>query len=169
MDISIQYCGSWGYKPRAASLADKLKSNFDIEARLIEGAGGIFDVKLGGNLVYSKHETGSFPDEDELIASLREKIGWQSQSPTITWFTFAVPLPTSASCAGLASSTGRHHGWIYPVRRLSANDRLVVISRKKLDVLPNIKKKMQDIITLAKSAANEEQWITFRTEGFLDT
>jgi selenoprotein W-related protein len=56
-------------------LAGKLKSNFDIEVQLIEGAGGIFDVKLGGNLVYSKHETGSFPDEDELIASLREKIG----------------------------------------------------------------------------------------------
>ncbi len=84
MDISIQYCGSWGYKPRAVSLAGKLKSNFDIEAQLIEGTGGIFDVKLGGNLVYSKHQTGSFPDEDELIASLREKIGWQSQSPNIT-------------------------------------------------------------------------------------
>ncbi|MBC80578.1 MAG: hypothetical protein CMQ33_07065 [Gammaproteobacteria bacterium] len=56
-------------------MAGKLKSNFDIEAQLIEGDGGIFDVKLGGNLVYSKHETGSFPDEDELITSLREKIG----------------------------------------------------------------------------------------------
>ncbi|HAK51239.1 MAG TPA: hypothetical protein DCM54_04960 [Gammaproteobacteria bacterium] len=56
-------------------MAGKLKSNFDIDAQLIEGAGGIFDVKLDEDLVYSKHETGSFPDEDDLIESLQKQIG----------------------------------------------------------------------------------------------
>lgn len=38
---------------------------------LIEGSGGIFDVRVDGNLVYSKHETGEFPDEDALLAELQ--------------------------------------------------------------------------------------------------
>lgn len=38
---------------------------------LIEGAGGIFDVRVDGALVYSKHETGEFPNEDALLAELQ--------------------------------------------------------------------------------------------------
>jgi selT/selW/selH-like putative selenoprotein len=55
-------------------LAGKLKKNFEIEASLIEGAGGIFDVKLNDELVYCKHETGKFPDEEDLIAALRDRL-----------------------------------------------------------------------------------------------
>lgn len=33
---------------------------------------GIFDVKIDGALVYSKFETGSFPDEDALLAELQD-------------------------------------------------------------------------------------------------
>lgn len=33
---------------------------------MIEGRGGIFDVKIGDELIYSKHQTGEFP-EDKLI------------------------------------------------------------------------------------------------------
>ena len=41
------------------------------ESFLIEGAGGIFDVNMDGKLVYSKHETGEFPDEDALVGELQ--------------------------------------------------------------------------------------------------
>jgi len=34
---------------------------------LIEGGGGIFDVCVDGNMIYSKHQTGRFPDEGELL------------------------------------------------------------------------------------------------------
>jgi len=34
---------------------------------LIGGNGGIFDVKVDGKLIYSKHETGRFPEEDEVL------------------------------------------------------------------------------------------------------
>jgi len=37
---------------------------------LIEGSGGVFDVTRDGELIYSKHQTGQFPDEDALIASI---------------------------------------------------------------------------------------------------
>jgi len=41
----------------------------DVDARAMPGGKGQFDVVRDGELVYSKHETGRFPDEDE-IASL---------------------------------------------------------------------------------------------------
>ena len=52
-------------------MAAKLYEAFDAEPVLIEGSGGIFDVHVDGNLVYSKHETGEFPDEDALLAELQ--------------------------------------------------------------------------------------------------
>jgi len=40
-----------------------------VDARAIPGGKGQFDVVREGELLYSKHETGRFPDEAE-IASL---------------------------------------------------------------------------------------------------
>ena len=37
---------------------------------LIEGSGGIFDVVVDGSRVFSKHEVGDFPNEDELVSGL---------------------------------------------------------------------------------------------------
>lgn len=48
-----------------------MESNFDTATHLVEGAGGIFDVAVDGEIVYSKHQTGEFPDEDALIESLK--------------------------------------------------------------------------------------------------
>jgi selenoprotein W-related protein len=42
---------------------------------MIEGGGGIFDVKVDGELIYSKHETGRFPEEDEVLESIRGTAG----------------------------------------------------------------------------------------------
>ena len=52
-------------------MAAKIKDAFGAESFLIEGAGGIFDVNVDGKLVYSKHQTGEFPDEDALVSELR--------------------------------------------------------------------------------------------------
>ena len=51
-------------------MAAKIKDALGAEAFLIPGAGGIFDVNVDGKLVYSKHETGEFPDEDALVSEL---------------------------------------------------------------------------------------------------
>ncbi len=42
---------------------------------MIKGGGGIFDVKVNGTLVYSKHQTGRFPENDEVLASLDQHAG----------------------------------------------------------------------------------------------
>jgi len=52
-------------------LADELKKEFDVEAKLVAESGGIFDVIVDGNMVYSKFETGRFPDPGEVTRKIR--------------------------------------------------------------------------------------------------
>jgi selenoprotein W-related protein len=47
-----------------------------VKPTLIKGAGGIFDVQVDDTPVWSKHQTGRFPDDNEVldkIESLRRK------------------------------------------------------------------------------------------------
>ena len=53
----------------AAALAEELS----ITAELIVGEKGIFDVVADGALVYSKHETGRFPENDEIVQALKAR------------------------------------------------------------------------------------------------
>ena len=50
-----------------------MKRNFGVESVLIEGKGGIFDVKVDGQLVYSKHETGRFPNQEEVSGLIKNR------------------------------------------------------------------------------------------------
>lgn len=47
----------------------------DIEVELIEGGGGVFDVFSDGDRVFSKHTEGRFPNEGEILALLRKRMG----------------------------------------------------------------------------------------------
>jgi hypothetical protein len=62
--------------PRATSLAARIKQTTGVDADLIKGGGGIFDVhcfkEQGERLVFSKHETGRFPEEDEVLGLLEQ-------------------------------------------------------------------------------------------------
>jgi selenoprotein W-related protein len=55
---------------RAVSLAALLKKHCDNEVELIPSTGGVFEVAVDGVLVYSKKETGEFPDEQQLVKQL---------------------------------------------------------------------------------------------------
>ena len=57
--------------PKAAGLAAELKSEFGVDAELVPGGGGIFDVIVDGTMVYSKSETGRFPDAGEVTGLMR--------------------------------------------------------------------------------------------------
>jgi len=52
-------------------LAASLKQEFGVEAELIRGTGGVFDVRVDGELVFSKHDVGRFPDDGEVEAEIR--------------------------------------------------------------------------------------------------
>jgi selenoprotein W-related protein len=43
-----------------------------VRSKLIEGSGGIFDVKVDGKLIYSKRATGRFPENDEIFFHVRQ-------------------------------------------------------------------------------------------------
>ena len=48
----------------------------DIESlTLVPHEGGRFEVSLDGELVYSKLETGSFPDPKTILGELRKRLG----------------------------------------------------------------------------------------------
>ena len=42
---------------------------------MIPSRGGCFELTVGGKLLYSKLETGEFPDEDELVATVAKVLG----------------------------------------------------------------------------------------------
>jgi predicted Rdx family selenoprotein len=43
-----------------------------IEAQDIPGGKGQFDVLRDGELIFSKHQAGRFPEDDEILGALRE-------------------------------------------------------------------------------------------------
>ena len=52
-------------------MAARFKEVFETEAELIAEGRGVFDVRVDDELIYSKHQTGTFPDEDQLLAALQ--------------------------------------------------------------------------------------------------
>jgi selT/selW/selH-like putative selenoprotein len=56
-------------------LAAELKNEFGIEVRLIRGGGGIYDVTVDGEVVYSKFRAGRFPDPGEVEGIIRRLTG----------------------------------------------------------------------------------------------
>ncbi len=41
-----------------------------MEPELVQGGSGVFDVHVDGQRIYSKDETGRFPDPDEILRQL---------------------------------------------------------------------------------------------------
>ena len=75
MHISITYCVQWNYEPKASGLAAEIKNKIGVDAELIGGGGGIFDVKADDVMVFSKHKEGRFPENQEVIEALEKMWG----------------------------------------------------------------------------------------------
>ncbi len=76
MNVSIKYCTSWGYYSQALRLREELQNKFSADVEILEGSGGVFEVELNGNSIFSKKELGRFPNENEVI-DLIEEVLWQ--------------------------------------------------------------------------------------------
>jgi len=48
----------------------ELKEALGVEAKLTKGSGGVFDVVVDGTLVFSKRDTGRFPEPGEVARLL---------------------------------------------------------------------------------------------------
>jgi len=42
----------------------------DVKIELIEGRGGVFEVKKDNKLIFSKKELGRFPEHEEIFSSI---------------------------------------------------------------------------------------------------
>jgi selenoprotein W-related protein len=53
-------------------LAAAIDKEFQIQPKLIESGGGVFEVTVDGKLIFSKKELGRFPEDEEILSKLRE-------------------------------------------------------------------------------------------------
>ena len=51
-------------------MAAELKRARGLEAKLIKGSGGQFEVVLDGSLIFSKKAAGRFPEMDEILSKI---------------------------------------------------------------------------------------------------
>jgi len=54
-------------------LAALLKKECAIDVTLNKSSGGVFEVVVDGQLVYSKKATGTFPDEKALLQQIQSR------------------------------------------------------------------------------------------------
>jgi selT/selW/selH-like putative selenoprotein len=51
-------------------LAAEIKQSRGLDATLIKGGGGQFEVVLDGQLIFSKKQVGRFPESDEVLSRI---------------------------------------------------------------------------------------------------
>ena len=75
--LEIEYCTQCRWLLRAAWMAQELLTTFENsigEVALIPGAGGIFEVRLDGETIFSRKQEGRFPESKELKQMVRDRI-----------------------------------------------------------------------------------------------
>ncbi len=75
--VEIEYCTQCRWLLRAAWLAQELLTTFEAELRavsLIPGRGGVFEVRVGGETIWSRHQQVRFPEAKELKQKVRDRI-----------------------------------------------------------------------------------------------
>lgn len=75
--LEIVYCRQCRWLMRAAWMAQELLTTFEEdlgEVALIPGTGGIFEVRLGDQVVWSRKVEGGFPEIKVLKQRVRDKV-----------------------------------------------------------------------------------------------
>ena len=75
--VEIIYCTQCRWLLRAAWLAQELLTTFETElgeVALVPGTGGILEIRVNDELVFSRKEAGRFPESKELKQIIRDRI-----------------------------------------------------------------------------------------------
>lgn len=75
--LSITYCTQCNWLLRSAWMAQELLSTFAVEiggVSLIPGTGGVFEIRLDGELIWERKRDGGFPDVKILKQMVRDRI-----------------------------------------------------------------------------------------------
>ena len=77
-NIAITYCGLCGWLLRASWMSQELLTTFADELGSVtlipDQTGGVFEVRIDDELVWSRKEQGRFPDIKELKQTVRDRI-----------------------------------------------------------------------------------------------
>lgn len=77
MRIEIEYCTQCRWLLRAAWLAQELLQTFSeelSEVALVPGRGGVFEIRLNGEILFSRAAEGRFPEAPELKRRVRDVV-----------------------------------------------------------------------------------------------
>lgn len=75
--VEIEYCRQCRWLLRAAWMAQELLTTFEEDiagVTLKPGTGGVFDVRIGADTVWSRAAEGRFPEIAELKRRVRDKV-----------------------------------------------------------------------------------------------
>jgi len=75
--LEIEYCAQCRFVLRAGWMAQELLLTFGGrlgEVALIPGTGGVFEVRLNGELLFSRKTAGRFPETREIKQLIRDRI-----------------------------------------------------------------------------------------------
>jgi selenoprotein W-related protein len=75
--VSITYCTQCRWLLRAAWLAQELLTTFEAElgeVALCPGTGGIFEIRVGEELIWSGQREGRFPEAREVKQRVRDRV-----------------------------------------------------------------------------------------------
>ena len=75
--VEIEYCTQCRWLLRAAWMGQELLTTFSDElgeVALVPGTGGVFDIRVNDELIWSRAEAGAFPDIKELKQLVRDRI-----------------------------------------------------------------------------------------------
>ena len=75
--VEIEYCTQCRWLLRAAWMAQELLTTFEAgigEVALIPGTGGVFEVRLDREVIFSRKEHGRFPEAKELKQLVRDRV-----------------------------------------------------------------------------------------------
>ncbi len=76
--IEITYCRLCGWSLRAAWMAQELLTTFAAELGSVvltpDASGGVFEVRLGDEVIWSRKDEGRFPEIKELKQAVRDRI-----------------------------------------------------------------------------------------------
>ncbi len=75
--VSITYCTQCRWLLRAAWLAQELLTTFEAElgeVALCPGTGGVFEIRVDEELIWSRQREGRFPEAKEVKQRVRDRI-----------------------------------------------------------------------------------------------
>ena len=71
MKIHIEYCVKWNYDPefeRVSNIIKELNPQVEVRGNEESPRTGAFEVTINDQLIYSKFDSGTFPNESEIYS-----------------------------------------------------------------------------------------------------